>query len=224
MIYGDDGDDRIFGDEGDDFIDAGKGNDIAHGGAGSDLFVAAIGDGNDTYYGDDPAASHAGSDTLDMSAITAAITADLGTGFSGRGSAASSQSGIDVLWGIENIVTGSGSDVITASSAINVIDGGAGNDTFRFLSSADADGDTIMGFQPGDRLDLSAINAGSADGKFTIVSGSAFQTPGALAIEHQAIDGQDFTFVKGNVDGGSDAEFTIRIKGHHALTASDIDL
>lgn len=224
MIYGDDGDDRIFGDEGDDFIDAGKGNDIAHGGAGSDLFVAAIGDGNDTYYGDDPAASHAGSDTLDMSAITAAITADLGTGFNGRGSAASSQSGIDVLWGIENIVTGSGNDVITASSAINVIDGGAGNDTFRFLSSADADDDTIMGFQPGDRLDLSAINAGSADGKFTIVSGSAFQTPGALAIEHQAIDGQDFTFVKGNVDGGSDAEFTIRIKGHHALTASDIDL
>ncbi len=46
-------------------------------------------------------------------------------------------------------VTGSGDDVITASKAVNVMDGGTGEDTFRFLSTADADGDTIVGFQPG---------------------------------------------------------------------------
>src|SRR5690606_22661777 len=115
--------------------------------------------------------------TLDMSAITANITADLGTGFMGRGSVSSAQTGNDVLWGIENIITGSGNDVITANHAVNIMDGGDGNDTFRFLSAVDADGDTILGFQPGDRLDLSAMDADAClSGKqsFTLVTGEAF--------------------------------------------------
>ena len=45
-------------------------------------------------------------------------------------------------------------DTITASNAVNVMDGGAGNDTFRFLSAADAQGDTILGFQPGEDYKL----------------------------------------------------------------------
>ena len=128
MLYGDGGKDRIFGQGGDDMIDAGAGDDQAQGGAGNDLFLAAKGDGNDTYWGDELAGGcgAGGSDTLDMAAITANITVDLGTGFQGRGSASSSQSGTDVLWGIENVVTGSGDDVITASKAVNVMDGGAG--------------------------------------------------------------------------------------------------
>ena len=65
--------------------------------------------------------------------------------------------------GIENVVTGSGNDTITASKAVNVMDGGTGNDTFKFLSAADANGDTILGFQPGDKIDVSAIDAGSAE-------------------------------------------------------------
>ena len=42
-----------------------------------------------------------------------------------------------------------------------MIDGGGGADTFKFLSSADANGDTIVGFQPGDKIDLSGIDATS---------------------------------------------------------------
>ncbi len=114
-----------------------------------------------------------------MAAITANITVDLGTGFEGRGSASSSQSGHRLLWGIENVVTGSGDDTIIASRAVNVMDGGSGDDTFRFLSAADANGDTIVGFQPGDKIDLSAINAGSANGSFTLVNGTDI---GALGI------------------------------------------
>ncbi len=179
MLYGDDGNDRIFGQGGDDLIDGGKGNDQAQGGAGNDLFLAAQGDGNDTYWGDELGGCGAGgNDTLDMAAITANITVDLGTGFQGRGSASSSQSGSDLLWGIENVVTGSGDDQITASKAVNVMDGGAGEDTFRFLSTADADGDTILGFQPGDKIDLSAINAGSANGSFTLVNGADISAAG----------------------------------------------
>ncbi|MBX3581130.1 MAG: M10 family metallopeptidase C-terminal domain-containing protein [Rhizobiaceae bacterium] len=227
MLYGDGGDDRIFGDDGDDLIDAGTGNDQVQGGAGNDTFLAAAGDGNDIFRGDGMVAScDDGTDTLDMSAITANATVDLGTGLGGRGSALSSQSGNDVLWGVENIVTGSGNDVITASRAINVMDGGAGNDTFRFLASADAHGDTIVGFQPGDRIDLSAIDAdvGSANHQFTLVTGTGFNAAGALKVTHENVAGEDFTLVEGNTNGGSDAEFTIRIKGNHTLTANDFDL
>ena len=76
-----------------------------------------------------------------------------------------SQSGVDKLVGIENVVTGSGNDVITASNAVNVMDGGAGNDIYRFLSAAGANNDTIVGFQPGDKIDLSAIDANTGAGR-----------------------------------------------------------
>ncbi|WP_336270584.1 peroxidase family protein [Vreelandella arctica] len=225
MLYGDGGDDRILGGDGNDFINAGSGNDTVFGGNGDDIFVAEAGDGDDTYYGDDMVGG-SGNDTLDMSAITAAITADLGTGFMGRGSVSSAETGNDVLWSVENIVTGSGDDTITASRAVNVMDGGAGNDTFRFLSAADADGDTIMGFQPGDRIDLSSMDAnGCAPGNqsFTLVT-EAFTGAGQLMFSHQTLDGEDYTVVQGNTTGDDDADFSISIKGRHELGVSDFNL
>ncbi|WOD12976.1 peroxidase family protein [Pseudomonas sp. NyZ704] len=225
MLYGDGGDDRILGEDGNDFINAGAGDDTVFGGDGDDLFVAEAGDGDDTYYGDDMVGG-AGNDTLDMSAIMAAITADLGTGFMGRGSVSSAETGNDVLWGVENIVTGSGDDTITANNAVNVMDGGAGNDTFRFLSAADANGDTIMGFQPGDRIDLSGLDAnGCAQGNqsFTLVTES-FTGAGQLLFSHQTLDGEDYTVVQGNTTGDDDADFAISIKGRHELTVSDFNL
>ena len=225
MLYGDDGDDRILGEDGNDFINAGAGDDTVFGGDGDDLFVAEADDGDDTYYGDDMVGG-GGCDTLDMSAITAAITADLGTGFMGRGSVSSAETGNDVLWSVENIVTGSGDDTITASRAANVMDGGAGNDTFRFLSAADADGDTIMGFQPGDRIDLSGVDAnGCATGNqsFTLVT-EAFTGAGQLMFSHQTHDGEDYTVVQGNTTGDDDADFSISIKGRHELGVSDFNL
>ena len=84
MLFGDEGNDTIMGGAGNDYIKGGAGNDTIYGGAGDDVFVAEVGDGNDIYYGDE-AWGGTGNDTLDMSAITANITADLGTGFMGNG-------------------------------------------------------------------------------------------------------------------------------------------
>ncbi len=226
MLYGDSGNDRLFGDAGNDLIVAGDGDDTAFGGAGDDLFIASIGDGDDMFYGDELSACIIGNDTLDMAAITANITVNLGTGFQGRGSASSSQSGTDTLWGIENVVTGSGNDTITASKAVNVMDGGTGNDTFKFLSTADANGDTILGFQPGDKIDVSAIDADSASSNhtFKLVTGSGFNAAGALKVTHETHNGQDYTLLEGNTNGGSDAEFKVSIKGHHNLTNDDFNL
>ncbi|WP_336814251.1 peroxidase family protein [Bosea sp. MMO-172] len=222
MLYGEAGNDRIFGGAGNDLIDAGAGNDTVVAGGGDDLIVAAVGDGDDTYFGDEIDGGN-GSDTLDFSAITANLTVDLGNGLGGRGSAASSQSGSDTLWSVENVATGSGSDVITASDAVNVMEGGTGNDTFRFLSTVGADGDTILDFQPGDRLDLSAIDADASQAgnqSFTLANGGSFTTAAQLTVTYETRADGEYTIVKGNVDAATDAEFQINLKGSHNLTAN----
>jgi Ca2+-binding RTX toxin-like protein len=225
MLFGDDGADRILGEDGDDYINGGAGNDTVFGGDGNDWIVAEQGDGNDTYHGDDMVGG-SGIDTLDMSAITANITADLGTGMMNRGSVSSAQTGTDTIWGVENFVGGSGNDTITASGAVNMIDGGGGNDVFRFLSADHADGDTIMEFQSGDKIDLSFMDANgcvSGNQGFAIIS-DGFSGRGQLMVTHETRDGEDFTIVEGNTTGGNDADFRLSIKGSHELTASDFNL
>jgi Ca2+-binding RTX toxin-like protein len=221
MLYGDAGSDRIFGDAGNDMINAGAGNDTAYGGSGNDLFVAGVNDGDDIYYGD------ADIDTLDMSSITANLTVDIGSGFMGQGSASSSQSGHDTLWGFENVVTGSGNDTITANSSVNIIEGGAGNDTFRFMSEAAANGDTITSFQAGDKIDLSGTDANNGvagNQAFTLISGSNLSGAAQIAVTHETRDDGDYTVVSGSVDNDATAEFRLSIKGNHNLTNTDFNL
>ncbi|WP_426227117.1 peroxidase family protein [Pararhizobium sp. DWP3-4] len=221
MLYGDAGSDRVFADAGNDMIQTGAGNDYAYGGAGDDMFVAAKADGDDIYYGD------AGSDTLDMSAITANLTVDIGGGFMGQGSASSNQSGHDTLWGFENVVTGSGDDTIVANASVNVIEGGAGRDTFRFQSEANADGDTITSFQAGDKIDLSGTDANNGvagNQSFTLIAGSSLSGAAQLAVTHESRSDGDYTVVSGSTDSDGTAEFRLNIKGNHNLTNSDFNL
>lgn len=218
IVFGDEGADRLFGEVGDDYIEAGAGDDRVFGGAGDDLIVTRAGDGDDVYYGDD------GSDTLDMSAISAAVTANLGTGFMMRGAVSSAQTGSDVLWSVENIITGSGDDVITASSAVNIMDGGAGEDTFRFLSAQDADGDVIFGFEPGDKIDLSQIDAdrGMAGRQaFTLTTASTLTERGQLIVTQEAREDGEYTVIAGRTGDSAEADFKISLKGLHDLSASD---
>jgi Ca2+-binding RTX toxin-like protein len=224
MLYGEGGADRIFGDAGDDLIEGGAGNDTAVAGAGNDMIVAGAGDGNDVYFGDEIGGG-TGSDTLDMSAITAATTVDLGTGLNGHGSASSAQSGSDTLWGIENVATGSGNDRITAGNGVNIIDGGGGNDIFVFRTVEAANGDTIVGFEAGDRIDFSAIDANTSTGgnqTFTLVAGST--ATGQVSIIHETRADGDYTVIQGNVDGDGSPEFRISLQGSHNLTAADFNL
>ncbi|WP_066469537.1 peroxidase family protein [Bosea sp. WAO] len=225
LIHGEAGNDRLFGEAGNDWIVAGAGDDTVVAGSGDDVIVGEQGDGNDTYFGDDIGGG-AGNDTLDLSAITANLTVDLGNGLLGRGSAFSTQSGSDTLWNIENVATGAGNDTITASNAVNVIEGGAGNDTFRFLSTAAADGDTILDFEPGDRLDLSGIDANTGQAgnqSFTLVNGP-LTGAAQLAVTYETRQDGDYTIVSGSVDANSDEEFRIELKGSHNLNAGNFSL
>jgi Ca2+-binding RTX toxin-like protein len=161
-----------------------------------------------------------------MSRIIEDITVDLGSGSGGRGHASSAASGNDVLWSVENFIGGAGDDVITAGRAQNMLDGGAGNDVYRFLSAQDADGDTIGSFQPGDKIDLSQIDAngsGAGTGNFTLVSG-AFTGGGQLLVTHEATADGEVTVIHGNIDGDTESEFSLSIRGRHNLTEQDFQL
>src|SRR5699024_1740292 len=155
--------------------------------SGDDLIVASLNDGNDTYYGGDMS-SDTGSYTLDMGFLTVGAAVDLGTGVGGRGSAVGSQGGTDVLFGIDTVTTGQGNDTIIMSNAVNVVNGGQGEDVFAFGSAAAAHGDTIRGFEAGDKIDLSGIDANSGtngNGTFTLESGQATSAPGQIVVTHE---------------------------------------
>lgn len=220
MIFGGTGDDTILGEGGDDILEGGAGRDTIIGGAGDDTFVASAGDGDDLYFGDE------GSDTLNMASVQADIMADLG-GSGSMGVVTSAVTGTDLLWGIENITTGGGNDVIIASQVANVMNGGAGNDTFRFLSAAAANGDVIEDFQPGDKIDLSGIDAHlgvTGNQAFTLASGAFTGAAGELLVTYENREGVDYTVVEGNTSGGSQPDFKFSIKGSHNLTTSDFEL
>jgi len=218
-LYGEAGDDHIIAGSGNDLVDGGLGDDQLFGGAGNDLFLFRINDGND--YVD----AGEGIDTLDLGSLTTATTVDLGNGVNGRGYVSGSQSGTDTLYGVENVTTGSGADRIIASNAVNVMDGGSGNDVFVFNSAQAADGDTILNFEAGDKIDLSGIdaNAGiSGNQAFTLVNGTP--TAGQIGISHEVREDGEFTVITGNTDADGEPEFRISITGNHNLTAGDFNL
>ena len=225
VIFGDAGDDRLFGENGHDFIEGGAGSDFVVGGRGDDTFQATADDGDDIYYGDNITGGN-GHDTLDMSRITADITVDLGSGGDGPGQASSAQTGTDVLWSVEAFLGGAGDDVITAGRAMNRMDGGGGNDVYRFLSGEDADGDVISGFEPGDRIDLSQIDAngsGAGQGSFSLVSGD-FTGQGQLLVTHGTDADGEVTVIQGTLDDDTTADFSITLRGRHNLIDEDFQL
>ncbi len=133
-------------------------------------------------------------------------------------------SGSDSIFGFENFIGGSGHDTIIANDAVNVMDGGAGNDTFVFNSATAADGDMIMGFQPGDQIDLSGIDADTGmagNQSFVLFAGGDFTAAGQLAVTYETRADGEHTILSGNTNDDGEAEFAIDLNGHHLLTNSD---
>ncbi len=116
----------IQGLSGADTLNGGTGNDTIYGGDNGDRIVGAAADGDDLYDGG------AGIDTLDLSAMTTAIVADLSLG-------TLTGAGTDTLESIERIMGGTGADDLTGvgsgqfndGTPTSLLDGGAGNDTLR---------------------------------------------------------------------------------------------
>ncbi|MBP2296818.1 Calx-beta domain-containing protein [Azospirillum rugosum] len=61
--------------------------------------------------------------------------------------------------GNDTLAGGAGNDTLDGAGGYDILTGGQGADTFRFSSLADISNDQITDFGPGDRIDLSALNA-----------------------------------------------------------------
>ena len=130
-INGSAGGDTISGLGGNDTISGLAGNDLIDAGSGNDVLVATLNDGNDRYDGG------IGVDTYTLAVIAAAVSVDLAVGVS-----SSALTGTDLLFNIENVIGGSGDDVLSGNAASNVLTGGAGRDT---LYAGSAGTDTLAG-------------------------------------------------------------------------------
>ena len=111
------------------------------GSLGNDTFVAAVGDGNNSYNGG------LGTDTYDLSATSAAATVNLNLA---TAQTISLDVGTDILTvnTIENVTGSTGNDTITGNAADNVLAGGAGND----LLDGRSGNDTLRGGAGNDTL------------------------------------------------------------------------
>lgn len=167
-VIGGEGDDLIRGGNGDDVLNGGNGDDVLDGGEGNDLLIGGEGDdflfgrgGDDTLIGgegNDLLDGGEGNDTADYSDDSEGVTVDLGTG-----RATGSGIGRDTLASIENVIGGSGDDVLIGNEAANILFGGAGND--RIVIGA---GDMAEGGEGDDRIEAIAGGTGGI-----VVSGDA---------------------------------------------------
>lgn len=122
LVYGNALNNYFYTASGNDTIDAGGGNDTIEGRSGDDLYIFT------GTWGADSIIDSGNTDTVDFSAITSAIVANLN---SGTGNEVSDGTNT-VNWAssvIENIITGSGNDGIDGNSSANSIQSGAGADT-----------------------------------------------------------------------------------------------
>ncbi|USG59738.1 M10 family metallopeptidase C-terminal domain-containing protein [Sneathiella marina] len=103
--------DILNGNSGDDYLEGGKGNDTLIGGEGNDTLSGGF--GTDSFDGE------GGIDTADYSYSSENWNIDLATGTAGA----------ETLTSIENIIAGSGNDMILGNAENNILDGGVGSDT-----------------------------------------------------------------------------------------------
>ncbi len=161
ILDGGDGNDIITGGPGPDAIIDGDGDDIAVGGSGDDLFISGA--------GDDILEGGGGVDFLDLSDQTESVTVDLDVNSAGaagtpslEGVASGEGLGTDLLLEFENVLGGSGDDLIFGNNMPNALFGGGGDDTIHGFGGADlldgGDGvDTVLfAATPGVTIDLAA--------------------------------------------------------------------
>ncbi|MCL6749785.1 hypothetical protein KBT16_01850 [Nostoc sp. CCCryo 231-06] len=167
---------------------------IINGGAGNDNLLGGY--NNDLLTGDDPYDGVAGNDYLDGS------------------------EGNDALFGL------GGNDTLIGGAGTDTLYGGDGNDVFQFDSVSDSQPgllrDIIKDFVgngnlPGDRIDLSSIDANTTikgDQAFTYIGSRGFTAPGQIRYSKDIL--------QGNTDNNLAANFEIQLEGSPLLVASDI--
>lgn len=231
-LFGGDGDDQLWGDVsiegtgyaftgGDDTLDGGMGNDLLQGQDGNDTAAfnsiaravrvdliagTATGQGNDELH--------------DIENIRGSSRADQLRG-NNQANVLDGGSGDDILAGRN------GNDTLIGGAGRDEMTGGIGADTFVFRRVADsgvdeAGRDVISGWDAGDVIDLSAIDANTllaGDQSFTVITSG---NPGAGEV--RLVANAAGYLLRINVDGDADIEMTIQVNTTIAITAADFVL
>lgn len=242
-LYGGDGDDTLSGLTGADRMEGGAGNDVYYVDNAGDHVIEAVGGGMDTVWASVNYALEAGSEVEVLRAnagstgltltgnefangIVGSTGADVLNGGDGNDSL-SGLSGNDILNG------GDGADVLTGGTGADRLSGGTGANTFVFASALDIGGgatglghDVILDWAPGDRIDLSAIDANltaAGDQAFTFIDTGAFSgIAGQLHIVQDAAN--NVTFIEGDANANKIADFQLELSGVQTLHSADFVL
>lgn len=215
------GDDVLAGDAGNDTIADGGGSDTVDGGDGDDVVLASA-DGADDHYD-----GNSGHDTLDYSSTTITVTIDLR-----NGTAQGVEIGRDLIQGFEEIIAGSGDDVIHAGTGSVVLTGGAGNDRFEFqCDDSGSEQDfvkKITDFTIGDRIVAATYEITIKDGDDAVEQVADLfeqiyleENDGGhgqpVRFRFEELENRQYTAI--DVAHGTDAEdvMTIELAGHHHL-------
>ena len=160
--------------------------------------------------------------------------ADLIRGFGG-GDTLQGQGGDDLIYGgydgdylagssgRDTLSGGPGKDILYGGSAADLLTGGYGSDVFRYASPSDSRHssgvDLITDFRSSenDKIDLRLIDGGNG----TFIGSNAFN--GIAGEVNYRIRGGN-TFVSADTNGDARADFTVELRGAHALQGSDFQL
>ncbi|MEZ5777873.1 MAG: M10 family metallopeptidase C-terminal domain-containing protein [Paracoccaceae bacterium] len=208
-LFGGEGRDHLQGDDGDDTLAGGGGADRLYGGRGADRLTGEA--------GNDLADGGAGDDLIDGGEGDDRLIAGAGD---------------DTLMGgdgADRLAGGGGNDILVGGGGRDALIGGGGADTFVFLSASDstpgATGrDLILDYNARfDRIDLSGIDAGSAEGDqaFTWIGGAVF-SGGEGELRFQRFGQKMMLF--GDIDGDGVADFEIEFRKFVPLHDGDFVL
>jgi Ca2+-binding RTX toxin-like protein len=235
-LQGGAGSDELRGGEGNDVLSGGAGGDLIEGGAGIDLLDYATDTAGvtvDLASGDAFGGEAAGDEISGMEWARGGTGNDrfVGTADANRlwGGA-----GNDQLFGqagADRLIGGEGNDTLTGGAGADVLVGGPGNDRFVFAALADSTvapigRDRILDFAPGDKIDLSPIDANAAlagNQAFTLFRaalGFLDHTPGQV----RAVAANGVVLVQVEVTGDTVADLAFTVAGVAALAETDFIL
>lgn len=159
-INGAEGNDQIYGDAGNDVINGGGNDNEYYGGDGNDTYVFS---GNGLDAGSNSISDTSGTDTLDFSGLSmgAGLVLDLNSGADQQVvTGALTSLHLSGAQTISNVIGTSYADTITGNSLNNSLQGGAGDDIYKFSGTADQGTDAISDTQGLNSIDLSGLNFG----------------------------------------------------------------